>query len=322
MEIVCIGDLYNSTLRDITLEEIALAQKIREKNGGDIDLILIGTKLDVFTEKLKNYGLRKVIYIDDPRLALYNQDLYTLSAASYLKQNHPEVLIIPQNSMGLDLAVPLAEDLDLQVITNCESAELEDGKMTAVRTIYGGKIKEKVSVNCSCALLTVRPGDFGAAAEQASSPEIVKFEAPIDWGASKITALEVKKPATEDVDITKMNALVSIGRGLGNVNNMAMIKDLAQQLKTVVVCSRPVVDMGWLPRVRQVGTSGKTVAPKLYLALGISGATNHVNGMKRSETIIAVNKDSSAEIFKISQYGAVADLLEIVPLLIEELKKV
>lgn len=320
MNIVCIGDLYDSTIRDITFEEMALAQKIREKDGGEIDLILIGSNLDVLSEKLKNYSLRKVIYIDDSRLALYNQDLYTLSVVSYLKQNPPDVLIVPQNSMGLDLAVPLAEDLELQVITNCESAGLENGKMTATRTIYGGKIKEEVFVDSPRVILTLRPGDFGAAAEQPSSPEFVKFQPDIDWNASKITSIEVKKPATEDIDITKLGALVSIGRGLGNVNNMKIIEELAQQLKTVVVCSRPVVDMGWLPRVRQVGTSGKTVAPKLYLALGISGATNHVNGMKRSEIIIAVNKDPTAEIFKISKYGAVADLLEIVPLLTEELK--
>ncbi len=320
MNVVCLGDLYDSSLRDITLEEISLARKITEKAGGGIDMILIGSNLDVFSDKLKNYGLRKIVYIDDSRLTLYNQELYASSIASYLKQSTPDVLILPQNSMGLDLAVPLAEDLDLPLITSCESIGIEDGKLTATRTIYGGKIKEEIYVDSPKALLTLRPGDFGIASEQQSSSEIVKFEPPIDWDSSKITAISVNKPPSEDVDITKFKALVSIGRGLGSVNNMKMIEELAQQLKTVVVCSRPVVDQGWLPRIRQVGTSGKTVTPKLYLALGISGATNHVNGMKRSETIIAINKDPSADIFKISQYGAVADLLQIVPLLIEELK--
>lgn len=321
MKIACVGDHIEGNLKNITFEELTLAQELKEKNGGEISLILIGSNLDAFTEKLKNYEVDKIVYIEEDRLELYNQSLYASSIMKYLEANPSDILIMPQTSIGMDLAPSVAVDLNLPIITGCESVSLEDGKWSATRVIYGGKVKEKVSIDSSRAVITVRPGDFAGAKETPSSPEIVKFAPPIDWASSKITALNVEKPAQEDVDITKYNTIVAVGRGLGSADNIQIAEELAKELDSVLACTRPVVDQGWLPKSRQVGTSGKTVAPKLYMAMGISGATNHINGMKRSGTIVSINKDPSAAIFEISNYGVVADLTEILPLLVEELKK-
>lgn len=321
MKIACIGDHIEGTLRNVTLEEIAFAEGLKDKHGGEISLILLGSDLDVFTESLKNYDLSKIVYLEDPQLQLYNQFLYTIALMKYLSENPADILVMPHTSVGMDLAPSMAMEQDLPVITSCESAEYENGGWSAIRVIYGGKVKEKVHTDGSSVIVTLRPGDFSTAKEKPSSPEIVKLHPSFEGQTGDMTSLNIEKPVQEDVDITKYSALVAVGRGLGSADNIELVESLAGELNSALACTRPVVDQGWLPKGRQVGTSGKTVAPKLYLALGISGATNHINGMKKSSTIIAINKDPSAAIFEISDYGIVADLMDIVPLLVEELKK-
>ncbi|MDR7522913.1 MAG: electron transfer flavoprotein subunit alpha/FixB family protein [Armatimonadota bacterium] len=232
----------------------------------------------------------------------------------------PRLVAFGATSVGMDLATLLSARLGLPLVVNCKDVRLEDGRVVAISQMCGGKLLAEVEIG-GAAILTVLAGAFPVQpgmSDRTPPVEAIPLPTPLEGMSSKMRRLLEPEPG--DVDITKAEVLVGVGRGIQRKENLALAEELAGLLGGTVCASRPVIDQGWLPLNRQVGKSGMVVRPKLYVALGISGAPEHVEGMKDSDLIIAINTDAKAPIFDVADYGAEADLLEVVPALVEELK--
>jgi electron transfer flavoprotein alpha subunit len=222
----------------------------------------------------------------------------------------------------MDLAPAMAARLSLPLVTDCVEVNLTDGRLEVLRQIYGGKINAQLTMKSSDQyLISLRTGSFPAEQNQGKSGDIETTPVPAWTDLKGRRFLDYLEAELEDVDIAAASILVSVGRGIGKVENIPLAQDFADTIGATLSCSRPVSDKGWLPKGRQVGTSGKTVRSKIYIALGISGAFQHQAGMKNSDTIIAVNKDPKAPIFNVAHYGIVADMFQVIPLLTEIFRK-
>jgi len=225
-------------------------------------------------------------------------------------------------SLGMDLAPALSEALSTPLITDCIDVRLKENRLYVSRQVYGGKIYSELLIKpYNRYIVTIRPGTFEPIQDLKKSAQIMDIPAP-EWKYFRGRRfLEYVEERIEDIDITTADILVSIGRGIGKPDNIPIVQEFADEIGAILCCSRPVADKGWLPKSRQVGTSGKTVRPRIYIALGISGAFQHQVGMRNSKTIIAINKDPKAPIFNIAHYGIVGDMFQVLPVLKEKLKK-
>jgi electron transfer flavoprotein alpha subunit len=304
------------TMRDVSLEMLSGAGKL----GGTVVAVLLGKDVDAFAEKAAGLA-DKVIYINDAMFENYNSKAYQLAMEALIKENGPGLVLIANTGQGVDMAPALAVSTGFPLVTDVTALEMDGDKPKPTRTFYGGKLDAHMSVkDADIYLLTLREGSFPAD-EPSKSGEIVKTDNPVSADLSFRQFVEYVEPEVGDVDITQSNLLVGVGRGIREDKNLPVMEELAQALGADLAASRAVVDAGWLPQDRQVGISGKTVKPKLYLAVGISGAFQHVTGMKGSDVIVAINKDPDAPIFGIADYGIVDDLFKVVPKLTEKLKE-
>ena len=299
---------------DISYVMLAGARQLAQSTGGSVAAVLLGHNAQGLA---KDLAAERVLYVDHPALAEFTSDAYQIALASLIKEQSPRVVILGHTSIGTDIASGLSARLDLPIISSCRS--FVDGKF--VSQICGGKIMVEGELPTPTALVTMVPGGYKSEQGQSTqSPALTNIV------TSALDGLRVKlkqyiEPEAGDVDISKESILVAIGRGIQSKDNIELANDLATALGGQVCASRPIVDQGWLPTTRLVGKSGKHVKPKVYLALGISGAPEHVEGMSESDTIIAVNTDPNAPIFNVAKYGTTIDLLELVPALIEKVKQ-
>ncbi|HDI01089.1 MAG TPA: electron transfer flavoprotein subunit alpha/FixB family protein [Candidatus Bathyarchaeota archaeon] len=309
-------------LRDITFEMLTKGHELAEGLGTELVAILLGHEVDGMAQELAKWANR-VLYVSDPLLKNFNADAYQAVLAHLIGERKPILTMIGHTAYGIDVAPSLAVQLGLPIATDCLDLCFEDGRLCVVRQVYGGKVNVRARLKeASSYIVTVRqaafqPGEYGPL-----SGEVERVECPIKEEPKGRKFIGIVTPPPGAVDITAADVIVSVGRGIRDKENIPMIEELAELLGGVVACSRPIVDKGWLPKDRQVGSSGKTVKPKLYLAIGISGAFQHVVGMKDSELIIAINKDPKAPIFRFSDYGIVDDLFKVVPELIKQLKEI
>ncbi len=227
----------------------------------------------------------------------------------------PDVVLLPNSVNGLDYAPAVADALDRPLVTDAVGLAAND-RLEVTREMYGSKVATTVAVDLP-AVVTIRAAEWPQA-DGVGDAEVAAFDLALDEAAVRSTVTGFEEVAGGDVDISEADVLVSIGRGIGEEENLELIEELAEALDATLSASRPIVDAGWLPKNRQVGQSGKTVTPDVYLAIGISGAVQHVAGMKGADTIIAINTDPNAPIFDIADYGVVGDLFDVVPALIEE----
>lgn len=316
MRVFAIAEIKENTLDESSFELLNLANCI--KGDGTCEAVVIGKDVSEFAKELAK-GADKVWKIEDDALENYNPELYTDVLLQLFSKEKPDIVLLPNTSRGLEMAPKLAVELNAPIVTDIVNLDVSNG-VKATRYIFQGKLLVDVFVKKSeTYVFTVRQGVFKEGMEL--SGEIINAGVK-----PKITPrrefVRIIEPEVGEVDITQADIIVSVGRGIEDESNIELAEELANLLGGVVAGSRPVIDSGWLPKDRQVGISGKTVKPKLYLALGISGAFQHVMGMKDSELIIAVNKDPEAPIFGIAHYGVVGDLFDIVPVLIEKLKKI
>jgi electron transfer flavoprotein alpha subunit len=253
-------------------------------------------------------------------LAAYTPDAHQRALEAILRARAPRVTLVANTAMGMDLAAGLSGALDWPLVAYCREARVEGDRLVAVSQIYGGKILVEAEVGGPSALLSVLAGSFPAEAGRKAGSPAVEEVSPPPTEAARVRFKRLIKPEGGDVDITRETILVSVGRGIGSRDNIPIVEDLAEALGGALSASRPIVDQGWLPKTRQVGKSGMTVKPKLYLAIGISGAPEHLEGMRGAETIVAVNTDPNAPIFGVAHYGVVSDLFEVLPLLTEKVK--
>jgi electron transfer flavoprotein alpha subunit len=300
------------------------AREIAEKTSADLTAVLLGKDVKEHAKTLTEYA-KKVLVVEDAKLENFNSEAYQKVLTTLVKEHNPLLTAMGHTSYGVELAPRLAAALGIPLATDCIDLAFEGDKFTVTRQMYGGKVNVKATLRkAESYMVTVRQAAFTAQKPpQPANGQIIEKPSPLTEEITTKRFLQYVLPPPGGVDITAAEKLVSIGRGIKDVANMPMIEELAKALGGVLACSRPIVDKGWLPSDRQVGSSGKTVKPKLYIALGISGAFQHILGMKSSDLIIAVNKDPKAPIFSFSDYGVVDDLFKIVPLLknkINELK--
>jgi len=321
-EIFVLAEHRRGQIRDITFEMLTKGKELAEKTNTDLTAILLGKDVKEHAKTLSEYA-KKVSVVEDTRLKNFNSEAYQKVLSHLINERKPLLTMIGHTSFGVDLAPSLAAALKLPLATDCIDLEFESETLAVTRQMYGGKVNVKATVRKSESYIaSVRQAAFEAQ-KPAVNGEITEVVSPLLQEITEKRFIEYVLPPPGGVDITAAEVLVGVGRGIKDESNMPIVEELAKTIGGVLACSRPIVDKGWLPTDRQVGSSGKTVKPKLYIALGISGAFQHVLGMKNSDLIIAVNKDPNAPIFNFSDYGVVDDLFKIAPSLkdkIQELK--
>ncbi len=326
MKILLITEQRDAKWNKVSFETLTAAQQIAQQTGGSISAVVIGKNIAALAQELAASQLEEVLAIDHPLLENYTPDGFTIALRQAIEAAKPDLVLMPHTYEVRDFAPKLAASLGKGMIGDCIGYRHENGKLIFVRQMFQGRtVADVVFEGPAPWLATFQAGAFrGDLAAKRSDGS----KAPVNALAVELKPEQIRtKPgelfreAKQAVDLTQAPILVSVGRGIKAPENIAMAQKLAALLGAELSASRPICDEGWLPMDRQIGSSGQTVAPKLYLALGISGAIQHVVGMKGSRTIVAVNKDANAPIFEVADYGVVGDLFEIVPALIEELEK-
>jgi electron transfer flavoprotein alpha subunit len=314
LRVFAIAEQRMGELNPVSLELLNLANSIK---GESSEALLLGKEVRKFAGELAKYA-DKVWVIQDDSLEFFNPDVFADVLMQFFSNNKPDVVLIPNTSFGLELAPLLAVKLNAPIATDVVGVEASDG-IRVSRYIFQGKLMVDLKLKeAESYVITVRQGVFKEGSEVRGSIEELNIKPSIEARRKFLRYIE---PEVGEVDIAQAEILVTVGRGIDDASNLELAEELAELLGGVVAGSRPVIDNGWLPKDRQVGISGKTVKPKLYLGLAVSGAFQHIMGMKDSELIIAINKDPEAPIFGVAQYGIVGDIFEIVPELIEQLSK-
>jgi len=308
-------------IRDVTFEMLTKGRELSERTNTDLTAVLLGHNVKDFAKKLGEYA-KRVLVVDDARLENFNSEAYQEVLAHLITQRKPTLTLIGHTAFGVDLAPSLATQLNLPLATDCIDLDFEGKRLDVVRQVYGGKVNVKARLRESMSyVVTIRPATFEVQEIEPLGGEIVEIKSPLVEDIKYKRFIEYVQPAVGEVDIASAEVVVGVGRGIKDEENMPIVRELADALGGVLGCSRPIVDKEWLPKDRQVGTSGKTVKPKLYIGVGISGAFQHVTGMKNSDLIIAINKDPKAPIFRVADYGVVDDLFKVVPVLKSKIKE-
>jgi len=316
-DIYVVVEHLRGQVADISYVMLAAARTLAQGTGGSVTAVLLGHDAQGLAG---NLAADRVLYVDHPALADFTSDAYLAALSALINENQPRAVLLGHTSVGTDVASGLSARLGLPQVCQCQTVSA-DGKF--VSQICGGKIMAEGDLPDETALVTIVPGGYKPEEGQSGTPpEVTQVEAPALEGL-RVTLAQYIEPEAGDVDISREPILISVGRGIQNEDNIELAQELAQALGGVVCSSRPVVDQGWLSTSRMVGKSGKSVKPKLYLALGISGAPEHVESITDSEMIIAVNTDPAAPIFDIAKYGAeidMTDLMEVLTEMIEDAK--
>lgn len=320
-EILVLAEHRQKQLREITFEMLALARRLADEKGLEVTALLPSQDRENLAPALAS-ACDRLLVIEDGELANCNVAPYVRVLQQVLDARKPLLTLIGHTAAGMEIAPAIAARLSLPLVTDCIDLRLTDDSLTAVRQMYGGKINaDLVMKPFERYVATVRPGSFSMEGLEAKSAQVETLPAP-DWGGSLGRRfLGYVEAEAADVDIAAADILVSIGRGIGKPENVPLAQEFAEAIGASLSCSRPVADEGWLPKSRQVGTSGKTVRPKIYIALGISGAYQHQAGMKNAETIIAVNTDPQAPIFSVAHYGIIGDVMQVLPVLKKRFSK-
>jgi electron transfer flavoprotein alpha subunit len=317
--ILVVAEHFQGNVTDITFELLGKGRELARALGGNLGVALLGHDVAGLVTAL---GAADVVYTADrAELREFTPDAYAAVLGNAIGQASPRVVLLGSTSVGLDLLSLLSARLELPCVDNCVALNTQDGELVATCQIYGGKLFAEVRLPQQTTLVAVAPGMFPAEAGRVTrNPQIVYLPEVAAAPGPRMSFRRWIEPPPGDVDITKVPILVAIGRGIQSADNVPQAEALAEALGGAVCGSRPVIDQAWLPKTRQVGKSGMTVKSKLYLALGISGAPEHVEGMRGAELIVAINTDPRAPIFSVAHYGVVADLFDILPPLSEEIK--
>jgi len=312
----------DGSVRAVSFEAATLARKLAAETGGSAAGIAIGHGISDQLAEFGEYGIPEIITVDHPHFKDYTSEGYAAAAAHIVKAIEPGILIITGSAMGKDLAPRVAALLDTEAIPDIIDVKITGGKLEAVRPVFAGKARITVVSSSPLQCVSIRPKVFAASKDGATECSVTASD--FDAGSFNIRARikEIVKGAEGKVDLTEADIIVSGGRGLQDPKNFDIIESLADAVGGVVGASRAAVDAGWRPHSDQVGQTGKTVTPALYIAVGISGAIQHLAGMSSSKCIVAINKDPDAPIFNAADYGIVGDLFEIVPALTGEFRKI
>ncbi len=307
-------------LNKTSLEAIAAAQSIAKDLGLKVAAVLPCDKDCSLAQEIAGYNLEKVIVAKSDKLGMYTPDGYADAWEQVINATNPQYVVMSHTYQVRDFAPKVAARLGREVVGDCIRYKADGGKLVLTRRIFLGKLDADVTIGGDAPyFVTFQSGSFRGENAEKGSAAIETMDVTV--GDIRMTPEAPFQEAKASVDLTKSEIIVAVGRGIKSQENIALAQQLADALGADLAASRPICDSEWLPIDRQIGSSGQTVAPKLYIALGISGAIQHIVGMKNAGTIVAINKDSEAPIFDIADYGIVGDLFDAVPVMIEEVKK-
>ncbi|HEV2615200.1 MAG TPA: electron transfer flavoprotein subunit alpha/FixB family protein [Candidatus Acidoferrales bacterium] len=325
MKILLITEQRDAKWNKVSFETLAAAQQIASEAKGSLTGVVIGQGVGALAAELAGYQIEEVLLVENALIEKYTPDGYAIALKQVIEQAKPDLVLFPHTYQVRDFAPKLAASMGKGMIGDCVGHRYENGKLIFVRQMFQGRTAADVVFQENApSFASFQAGAFRAdlAAKKSGGNAAVKpVNVELKPEQIRTKPLELFREAKQAVDLTQAPILVSIGRGIKAPENIPLAEKLAGAIGGELSASRPICDEGWLPMDRQIGSSGQTVSPKLYLALGISGAIQHVVGMKGSRTIVAINKDQNAPIFEIADYGVVGDLFEIVPALTEELEK-
>ena len=322
--ILIVVEQREGKLNRVSWETLTAGQALAAETGWALEAAVVGGDIANLANEVAAKKVAKVYCIQSPNLEPYTPDAFSAALKQFIESKRPKLILMPHTYQVRDFIPKLATAMGRSAITDCIGYKNEGSKLLFTRQMFQGKFAADVSFTGDAPwFVTFQNGAFrGDKAEAgASAAPIEALNVQIADGIVRNKPQEVFKEAKQAVDLTQAEIIVSVGRGIKEQKNIELAKQLAEALGGELAASRPICDSGWLPMDRQIGSSGQTVAPKLYLALGISGAIQHIVGMKGARTIIAINKDSEAPIFEIADYAVVGNLFDIVPPLIEEVKK-
>jgi len=329
------GDVYKNIWVFIETEEgeakkvgcelLGAGRVLADQRDEELVAVVIGSNVEKAADTAVRYGADKVLLVQGDAYSFYNTDAYSYALLQLAEEYNPYAVLIGATNNGRDLAARTASALDTGLVADCSDVCLEEsGWLKWTRFSFGGRwTGECVCSECLPQMGTLRPGACRRLApDENRTGEIIVKDIPIPEERRRVVLVDSVKEVAEKIKLEEAEIIVSGGRGLGKAENFSYIRALAEAVGGAVGSSRGAVDAGWIPFAHQVGQSGKIVAPKLYIACGISGAIQHLAGMSGSETIVAINKDPRAPIFKVADYGIVGDLFEVIPALIEEINKI
>jgi len=322
--ILVVVEQREGKLNRVSWETLAAGQAIAAETGWPLEAAVIGGNVAGIANEVAGKKVSKTYLVTSPKLERYTPDAYAAALKQFLSSRQPKLVLMPHTYQVRDFIPKLATAMQRTVISDCIGYKNEGGKLVFTRQMFQGKLSADVSFTSDPPwFVTFQNGAFRGdkveAGTSAAAVETVSVDVPDN--VIRNQPQEVFKEAKQAVDLTQAEIIVAVGRGIKEQKNIELAKQLAEALGGELAASRPICDSGWLPMDRQIGSSGQTVAPKLYLALGISGAIQHIVGMKGARTIIAINKDAEAPIFEIADYAVVGNLFDVVPPLIEEIKK-
>ncbi len=323
--ILVIAEQREGKLNRVSWETLVAGQSIAAETGWTLEAALVGSGVGSIASEIVGKKVAKVYDLESPALNPYTPDAYSAGLKQFLSSNQPKLVLMPHTYQVRDFIPQLATAMSRTVISDCIGYRKNGEKLLFTRQMFQGKFAADVSFSCDPPwFVTFQNGAFRGdkveAGASAAPVETVNLEIPA--GTVRNRPQEIFKEAKQAVDLTQAEIIVSVGRGIKEQKNIELAMQLAEALGGEIAASRPICDSGWLPMDRQIGSSGQTVAPKLYLALGISGAIQHIVGMKGARSVVAINKDHEAPIFEIADVAVVANLFDVVTPLIEEVKKV
>ena len=317
--IIILGEHRDGQLKKTSWEAIGLGRKLSAELGKEVCLALVGSEIDGLAREVSGRSGLEVVVLSNDYCRHYTPEAYCEALAEFAGTEHPYLLLLGHTYQTMDFAPKLAAMLDRGLIPNCVDYRCQAGRLVWVRQVFNGKLNLEVSPKGEppC-LVSLQQGAFPASEEDLGTPpQVVRRRVGVAEGALRRKLLEVMEAVQTKVDLSQAEIIVAGGRGLGSKDKFQLILDLAEALGAGVGASRPVTDGSWLPKEHQIGSSGQTVTPRLYIACGISGAIQHLVGMSNSGCIVAINKDPYAPIFQVADYGIVGDVFQVVPKLIE-----
>ncbi len=317
-KILILAEHDGETLKDISFELLGMAHAIAD---AEVKALLLGNGIDGLAEELASRGAAEVIYVEGAALANYTGDGYQKTIEPIVKEEAPQLFLIGNTPNGWDVAPLVAARLGVPLATGCSAVTLEGGEGRFKRKAFNGKFVHDVAISDQSPLMATIEKGASAMFEAETSGSVRKVEATVLESDLRSRFVEIKKGASSGLDLTQATVIVAGGRGVGEAEKLDVVRELADALGAQLGASRAVTDAGWLPHEHQIGSSGVTVSPKLYVACGISGAIQHVVGMKGSGYVVAINKDGDAPIFGVADVGVVGDLFEIVPALTKAVKE-
>ena len=322
--IIAVMEQQEGKWNRMSWEALAAAQQIGGDLSAPVEAVVIGANVRALADEAAAAKVARVRLLQDPLLEAYTPDAYCAALQQLIAAEQPHYVILPHTYQVRDFAPKLAAAVGRSFLSDCISYRAEGGSLVFTRQLFQGKMNADIAFDCAppC-FVSVQAGSFSAdKLVKGDAPAAVEpFAVKLDAGKVRTKPLEKFQESKRTVDLTQAEIIVAVGRGIKEQENLAVVQKLAEVLGAEMGGSRPICDNGWLPMERQIGSSGQTVAPKLYIALGISGAIQHLVGMKGSRTVVAINKDANAPIFEVADYGIVGNLFDIVPALTEEIAK-